>query len=78
MPLCIPKEYFGKEGFEDIFQIKDSLTREKELGRFFDVKTAKDINNRFEKVKLLKRTEIGTRNLINDIKGLNEKRKQSF
>jgi len=78
MPLCIPKEYFGKDGFEDIFQIKDSLTREKKLAEFFDTKTAKDINNRFEKIKLLKRTEVGTRTLINDIKGLNEKKKLEF
>lgn len=78
MPLCIPKEYFGKTGFEDIFTITDSLTREKKLGEFFDGKTAKDINNRFEKIKLLKKTEIGTSNLIKDIKGLNETKKTEF
>lgn len=78
MPLCIPPEYFGKTGFEDIFQIKDSLQREKKLGEFFDLKTAKDINNRFEKVKLLKKTEQGLENMIKTIKGLDVKKREEF
>lgn len=78
MPLCIPKEYFGKEGFEDIFLIRDSLAREKKLGEFFDLKTAKDINNRFEKIKLLKKSEVGVEKLIKDIKGMNEEKKATF
>lgn len=78
MPLCIPKEYFGKTGFEDVFKIKDSLQREKKLGEFFDLKTAKDINNRFEKVKLLKKTEQGYDNMIKTIKGLDVEKRESF
>lgn len=78
MPLCIPKEYFGKIGFEDVFQITDSLEREKKLGEFFDLKTAKDINNRFEKVKLLKKTEIGYDNMIKTIKGLDIEKQIEF
>lgn len=78
MPLCIPPEYFGKTGFEDVFQITDSLQREKKLGEFFDLKTAKDINNRFEKVKLLKKTEVGYNSMIDTIKGLDVEKKAEF
>ena len=76
--ICIPKEIFNKEGFEDIFKIQDSLLREKKLGEFLDAKTARNINNRFEHTKLLKQADIGYNKMIDDLQGLNDVKKMAF
>jgi hypothetical protein len=76
--LCIPKEYFGKEGFEDIFKIRDSIKREAKLAEFFDPQTARAINNRFEKVLLLKKVEVGYGRMIDDIKGVSVEKKAAM
>lgn len=65
--VCIPQEMIDDPKLREIFNIKNTLDREIALGKIFNAQYSRNLNKKFEKMKLLKSYESKSQDLINSL-----------